>query len=109
MCGVEAAGAVDAGAGVGGGGGQVHAAHRGAVTEVRERGAEEELMVEMSAAAAQVAAHQVLIHLFQVVGSVYGPSPDQRAKTRRQAFDPLLDAVGEELLRAGPSARHGRG
>src|SRR5207245_9830877 len=51
-CGVEAAGAVNAGAGMGGGGGKIEALHRRAIAEIRKHRAKKELMVEMGAATA---------------------------------------------------------
>src|SRR5438128_1810696 len=78
--GVPAAGAVNASARVGRGGGQVQPAHRGAVPVVGEGRAKEELLAEASTAAAQVAAHQVFVHRFQVIGGSDVPALDQGAK-----------------------------
>src|SRR5262249_52124395 len=60
--GVEPACAVDTRAGMRRGRSEVKSAHRSPVTKVRENRAKEQLLVEMRAAAAQVSAHQVLIH-----------------------------------------------
>ena len=97
-CRVEAARPMHAGAGMGGRGAEVDAGDRRAVAEVGEDGAPEELVREVGAAAAEVAADQVFVHRFQIVRREDRPATDELAKPRRQAFDALLDAVGERFL-----------
>src|SRR5438132_12929376 len=55
--GVEAAGAVDAGAGVGGGARQIQTANRRPIAKIREGGTKEQLVSPARAASAQVAPH----------------------------------------------------
>ena len=65
-----------------GGRAEVEPLHGGAITKVWKSGSEEELLIEMGTAAAQVSADQIRIHLFQICWGVDGPRPDQVAETR---------------------------
>src|SRR5262245_45366046 len=73
LCGVAAAGAVDARAWMGRGRCQVEAADGGAVAEVWKCRAEEELLPKLGAAASQVASHQIFVHRFQINRRKDGP------------------------------------
>src|SRR6059036_3098207 len=89
---------------MGGGGGEVEAPHRRAIAEIRKHRAKEQLMAEVSAATAQVAADQVFIHRLQIVRRMHRPAPDELAKSGREPFDALVNAVGEQLLLLLPAA-----
>src|SRR5438876_1867788 len=65
---VEPAGTVDAGPRMSVAGAEVQTAHRRAIAKVREHGPKEQLVIEVSAAAAEVPAHQVLVHGLQIDG-----------------------------------------
>src|SRR5260370_6677802 len=71
--GVEAAGAVDAGAGVRGSGRQIQLPHRRPIAKIGKRRAKEQRLREASATSAQVAADQVFIHGFQIDGGMNRP------------------------------------
>src|SRR5205807_10167082 len=79
---VESARSVDTGAGMSGGGGEVGAADRRAITEIRERRPPEELVGEVGAAAAEVAADQIVVHPLQIVRTEDRASADQLAEAR---------------------------
>src|SRR5713226_1918009 len=94
-----------AGARMRGSGAEVDALDRRAVAEVGEHGTPEELVREAGAAPAEIAADQVFIHALEVRRRKDGTGANRGAKTGGQAFDALLDAVGEPFLVRVPTVR----
>src|SRR5262249_15948014 len=102
--GVATAGAVHAGARVRVARSKVERAHRRAVAEVREHRAEEELVLDRRGAAGDVAADEVLVHRFEIGGRGDGGGEDAVLEARCEAFDAIVDAIGEALFPIGPTA-----
>src|SRR5262249_3550539 len=106
---VETTGSVYPGSRMGRGGAEVESFHGGAITKIRKGGTEEQLLIEVRAAAAQVAPDQVFIHLLQVARRVDGPPPNQAAEPGSEPLDALLDAIRERFTVLVPASFRIRG
>src|SRR5581483_9687411 len=86
---------------------QVQSLHRRTITEVRKCRSEDQLLSNLGAAAADVAANQVFVHRFQIVRRGDESAADQLTEAGRESFQAALDAVGEGLAVLCPTAFDG--